>query len=203
VRALARRLEELRRGIPERDAVDEVPPVSAERAQDAFDLRDGALNALHGSDRPFAVVRIETQANIAIGVAPWGPFAQAAADPQAEDSRRWAAHAQHVVSETDASGGAGEALQGVLEGILSDVPDGHAVVVIGKAVHRYPFARRVVDVLRAQRPTLVVDMGWPSDDRAYADVATFGASRLVGRSLMALLESAAPSRDRSASGAGR
>jgi beta-N-acetylhexosaminidase len=27
-------------------------------------------------------------------------------------------------------------------------------------------------------------MGWPSADRRYADVATFGASRLMGRVLM-------------------
>jgi beta-N-acetylhexosaminidase len=37
---------------------------------------------------------------------------------------------------------------------------------------------------------LVVDMGWPSDDRAYADIATFGASRLVGRALLELLRPA-------------
>jgi beta-N-acetylhexosaminidase len=30
-------------------------------------------------------------------------------------------------------------------------------------------------------------MGWPSDDRRYADVATFGASLLMGRALLAWL----------------
>jgi beta-N-acetylhexosaminidase len=30
-------------------------------------------------------------------------------------------------------------------------------------------------------------MGWPSDDRAYADIATFGASRLAGEALLQLL----------------
>ena len=46
-----------------------------------------------------------------------------------------------------------------------------------------------IDRLRAERDSvLVVDMGWPSDDRAYADVATFGASRLVGRALIELLD---------------
>ena len=34
---------------------------------------------------------------------------------------------------------------------------------------------------------MIVDMGWPSDDRAYADIATFGASRLVGEALVALV----------------
>jgi beta-N-acetylhexosaminidase len=31
-------------------------------------------------------------------------------------------------------------------------------------------------------------MGWPSDDRRYADVATFGASRYVGQALTAWLK---------------
>jgi beta-N-acetylhexosaminidase len=62
------------------------------------------------------------------------------------------------------------------------------VLVIGKDNHRHGFARDVIDRLRADgRQVLVVDMGWPSDDRAYADVATFGASRLVGRALLELL----------------
>ncbi len=34
---------------------------------------------------------------------------------------------------------------------------------------------------------LVVDMGWPSDDRRYADVATFGSSTAMGQALLALL----------------
>ena len=37
---------------------------------------------------------------------------------------------------------------------------------------------------------VTVDMGWPSDDRALADVATFGASRLVGEALIALVAEA-------------
>ena len=42
--------------------------------------------------------------------------------------------------------------------------------------------------LRAVRDDVVtVDMGWPSDDRACADIATFGASRLVGEALIALV----------------
>ena len=46
----------------------------------------------------------------------------------------------------------------------------------------------MVDRLRAEHESvLVVDMGWPSDDRRYADVATFGASRLVGRALLTFL----------------
>jgi beta-N-acetylhexosaminidase len=65
------------------------------------------------------------------------------------------------------------------------------VLVIGKDNHRHAFARAAIDRLRAEREqVLVVDMGWPSDDRAYADIATFGASRLVGRALLELLRPA-------------
>ena len=65
---------------------------------------------------------------------------------------------------------------------------GEGVLVVGKDNHRHAFARAAVDRLRAERErVLVVDMGWPSDDRAYADIATFGASRLVGRALLRLL----------------
>jgi beta-N-acetylhexosaminidase len=35
---------------------------------------------------------------------------------------------------------------------------------------------------------LVVDMGWPSDDRRYADLATFGASLLLGHALLNWLD---------------
>jgi beta-N-acetylhexosaminidase len=59
------------------------------------------------------------------------------------------------------------------------------VLVVGRDIHRYPFARQAVDRLRTQNvDLLVVDMGWPSEDRRYADVATFGASLLMGRALL-------------------
>ncbi|NNC11731.1 beta-N-acetylhexosaminidase [Planctomonas sp. JC2975] len=161
--------------------------VGIERAQQAFDVRESALSALRATEKegPFAVVRLETEANIAVGVAPWGPFAQVGAAPEATDSRAWAEHAEFVVGETDAARGVLDARIG---DILGAVPENRGVVVIGKAVHRYDFARTAVDALRAKRTTLVVDMGWPADDRAYADVATFGGSRLMGRALMAFLD---------------
>jgi beta-N-acetylhexosaminidase len=59
------------------------------------------------------------------------------------------------------------------------------VLVVGRDIHRHRFAREAVDQLRSQQAdVLVVDMGWPSDDRRYADVATFGGSRLMGRALL-------------------
>jgi beta-N-acetylhexosaminidase len=60
--------------------------------------------------------------------------------------------------------------------------------VVGRDIHRHAFARDAVDRLRtAGVDVLVVDMGWPSDDRRYADVATFGASALMGRTLLTWL----------------
>jgi beta-N-acetylhexosaminidase len=57
------------------------------------------------------------------------------------------------------------------------------LVLVGKDNHRYPSVCEMIDKARAAGPTLVVDMGWPAPDRAYADVATFGASRAVGVAL--------------------
>ncbi|MHA7985646.1 beta-N-acetylhexosaminidase [Rathayibacter sp. CAU 1779] len=174
--------------------------VGTELAQQAFDVREPALAALRATEAagPFTVVRLETEANIAVGVAPWGPFAQVGAAPDATDSRAWSEHPEFIVSETDAAHGALDARIG---DILGAVPENRGVVVIGKAVHRYDFARAAVDALRAKRTTLVVDMGWPADDRAYADLATFGASRLMGRALMAFLDGADRARQGSASDA--
>ncbi len=65
---------------------------------------------------------------------------------------------------------------------------GVPILVVGRDIHRHASARAVVDRLRAEHSSvLVVDMGWPSDDRRYADVATFGASRLAGRALLTYL----------------
>lgn len=65
------------------------------------------------------------------------------------------------------------------------------LVLVGKDNHRHDWVRDIIDAARRDHPgTIVVDMGWPSDDRTYADVATFGASRHVGQALGAWLEEA-------------
>ncbi|HEY2643622.1 MAG TPA: beta-N-acetylhexosaminidase [Galbitalea sp.] len=70
-------------------------------------------------------------------------------------------------------------------------PHGGPLVIVGKDNHRHAYSRELIDAARAEHPTtLVVDMGWPSDDRRYADVATFGASRYVGQALAAWLQEA-------------
>ena len=59
------------------------------------------------------------------------------------------------------------------------------ILVVGRDIHQHLFAREAVDRLRSEyADVLVVDMGWPSADRKYADVATFGASRLMGGVLL-------------------
>jgi beta-N-acetylhexosaminidase len=105
------------------------------------------------------IVAIETVANIAVGHSPWGPAA------------------------------AGADVLEVREGQRPELPGGAQIVIVGKDNHRRAWTREIIDSVRQSHPsTLVVDMGWPGDDRAYADVATFGASRHVGRALLAWLE---------------
>ena len=95
--------------------------------------------------------------NVAVGVVPWGP--------DVSDHREVVVHP-------------GDALD------LDALGTG-PLLVLGRDVHRHPEARATVDRLRATRDVLVVDLGWPSRDHAYADVATYGASRRVGRALRA------------------
>jgi beta-N-acetylhexosaminidase len=80
---------------------------------------------------------------------------------------------------------AGATTTPVFEG--DEVPAG-AVVLVGKDNHQLEWTRAAIDAARAQSSAVVViDMGWPSPDREYADIATFGASRYVGQALLTLL----------------
>lgn len=105
-------------------------------------------------------VAIETEANIAVGRVPWGPFAAG------------------IVPDV-----AMNAEQRRPDGIVALPHDRH-VVLVGRDNHRHAWVRELIDAVRAVRPVTVVDMGWPSPDRRYADLATFGASRLVGQALV-------------------
>ena len=107
------------------------------------------------------LVAVETTANIAVGGCPWGLAAAGIAVLPLHD---------------------GDALP-------DTPPAGTQLVIIGKDNHRHAWVRELVDLARERdAATLVVDMGWPSEDRQYADVATFGASQFVGRALAAWLE---------------
>ena len=124
---------------------------------DTFDLQPGASDWRSRAAGRYSVVRLEAAPNIAAGHIPWGPTASG-----------------YVISPEQSS--------------LPSFQPNEPVLVVGRDIHRHPFARDAVDRLRsAGVDVLVVDMGWPSDDRRYADVATFGASALMGRALLTWL----------------
>jgi beta-N-acetylhexosaminidase len=158
VRALAQDLRAARAAAGQ--PPDFVPSWRLERATelaDTFDLQPGASGWRTRAPGGYAVVRLEAEPNIAAGHIPWGPAASA-----------------YVISPEQSS--------------LPSFPPHGPLLVVGRDIHRHPFAREAVDWLRsADVDVLVVDMGWPSDDRHYADVATFGASPLMGRALLTWL----------------
>ncbi|TPW74666.1 glycoside hydrolase family 3 N-terminal domain-containing protein [Schumannella soli] len=138
------------------------PPVSAERIRTAFEVKPGAAPAAGAT-----LVTIETTANIAVGHSPWGVAAAGGAVVE--------------VREEDAAG--------VLASLTAGDGGLAPLVLIGKDNHRHAWVRELIDEARATRPgTIAIDMGWPAPDRAYADVATFGASRIVGAALIDWLE---------------
>ncbi|WP_082104390.1 beta-N-acetylhexosaminidase [Demequina soli] len=134
--------------------------VGADRVRDTFAVDDAARGLL-ADDRPRAWLRLDPAANMAVGPAPWGPFAAG-------------------VAPLASLGPDGD------PATLADaVPDGFLAVVVGKDNHRYPWALAAIDAVRRRGDTVVVDMGWPGDEAA--DVATYGASRLVGEALLELI----------------
>ena len=107
------------------------------------------------------ITTIETTANIAVGASPWG-LAAAGVDVLP-------LHEGDALPDTRSTGA--------------------QLVIVGKDNHRHAWVRELIDLARERSgSTLVIDMGWPSDDRHYADVATFGASRYVGQALATWLE---------------
>ncbi|MEO5920085.1 MAG: glycoside hydrolase family 3 N-terminal domain-containing protein [Pseudolysinimonas sp.] len=118
----------------------------------AFDIGRGVL-----IDPDARILSLETDANIAVGHAPWGPAA------------------------------AGAPTTAIREGDVLPVA-GVPTVIVGKDNHRRAWVRDAIDIARGANPdVVVVDMGWPSPDRAYADIATFGASRYAGQALLRLI----------------
>jgi beta-N-acetylhexosaminidase len=130
----------------------------------AFHVTDtaGALLAGAGAGA-VAFVALDSAANVAVGDAPWGPFA-AGVTPTAR-----------IRSHRD------------IEGALAAVAHSPVVVMVGKDIHRHGFAVDAVENLRAANETVVVDMGWPLPTFEGVDIATFGASRIVGQALIELI----------------
>jgi beta-N-acetylhexosaminidase len=158
----------------------EIDPIDTDssRAQTAFEVQPVAVELLAKRTGGFQLVSLDTAINNAIGQVPWGLAAELAANPSRYEGTDLVA--RRPISVTTASG----------VDIAAD--PGAVIVVVGRDIHRHPDARAAVDQIRAGHPAVVVvDMGWPADDRNYADIATFGASRLAGRALAEFLTGAA------------
>ncbi|NHF63116.1 glycoside hydrolase family 3 protein [Microcella pacifica] len=156
VRALAEESASLaaQNPVPEWVTPDDEPSFDAELLQGVIDA-DPAVRVRARRQ----LVSVHTTANIAVGVAPWGPVA------------------------------AGADAKVVLEGHALDVPHGVQPVIVGQGHHRHAWVRSLIDTTRAEHPeTIVVEMGWPDADRRYADVVTWGASRAMGAALLDWLE---------------
>ena len=149
------------------DATIPLPAMpDARTVASAFAIEPEAGDALQGPG--WVVVRVDTVANIAVGVVPWGPF-RALHDA--------GLHLPvHEVTEENWSKWIG------------DIPLEASVLVIGKDNERRPQVVALIDALRARHDRVVtVDMGWPGGDPGVAGVATYGASALVGEAFAGLL----------------
>jgi len=173
VRALADELAVDRAPHPQTPVSDAWPGGIRELVA-AIDVQPAARTWRARTSDRFSVVRLEARPNSAVGPTAWGPFAEVDRDPESAINAAFAARPQYTVTP-DAT----------LPSALN--PD-ESVLVVGRDIHRHAFARAAVDRLRQEQANvLVVDMGWPSDDRRYADVATFGSSTLMGEAVLAVL----------------
>lgn len=136
------------------------PPVSIAAVRRALHLSPRARERIAGARdaaTPLYWVRLEPAANIAVGASPWGPFAAGVVPDQT----------LRPDGELD----------------LQSLPRDAVVVIVGKDNHRHAWIREAINSCRGLEP-VVVDMGWPDLAEPYADIATFGASRLVGAALI-------------------
>jgi beta-N-acetylhexosaminidase len=154
---------ELRRARVRMSGVPGVAQVAA-----SFGVTAAAAQALAaGAGRHWVLVRVETVANIAVGQVPWGPFAALVHEHPGLE----------VITVTEHEAGA-----------AGNIPEGECVLVIGKDNERRPWVVDLLERLRRRHDTVVaVDMGWPGSDPRYAGIATYGASALLGDTLVAFL----------------
>lgn len=157
------------------------------RVRSVFDVNDRADGVLARTRRgePFTVVTVESVANIAVGASPWGPFAAADAAIAGSAGFAGSERAQRLQRFSDVPS-ATIPEQGSFD--ASGI-DAGLVLVVGKDIHRRAAAVAAIDALRAERgdDVVVIDMGWPDPTLSYADVATWGASRLAGDALLDLI----------------
>ncbi|WP_280116231.1 hypothetical protein [Leucobacter coleopterorum] len=125
------------------------------------------------------VIRVETESNMAVGHVPWGPFAAAEVPLAAA-----AAAAERFAHRDQFTVDSGSPLPWPVADSNSS-----GAIVIGRDLHRHAFARDGIDALRAAGvPILTIETGWPASPAGYADIACYGATRLVGSALLSLIE---------------
>ena len=129
----------------------------------SFDLSERAEALL--ASRPDRVnwVEIEPEPNVAIGSTPFGPFFDGGATATVVVPLNDRGKANDFTPESD---------------VLT--------VVVGRELHRDDGALAAAKAIAATGSTLIVDMGFANSDAV--DIATYGASRLVGQALIDLVE---------------
>ncbi len=162
--ALAQWLADQRRsGNPQQVEGPQRPALSPGQVAASFTLSDHAKQVLDTSRRPVQWVMIEPTSNFAIGVTPFGPFFDGGAKPSMIvpiENRRLA------------------------DDYVAD-PDG-LTVIVGREIHRDEGALDAATSIAGRTNAVIVDMGFAHCDQV--DIATFGASRLVGQALLDLVE---------------
>jgi len=138
------------------------PVVEPDRVAVSFTLSARAEEKLADPQGSVRWVRIDPELNIAIGPTPFGPFFDGGAVPSfvvpLEDRNR----AASFVAEPD---------------VLT--------LIVGRELHRDGEALDAATIIASRCDGLIVDMGFAPNERV--DIATFGASRLVGEALLRLV----------------
>lgn len=120
------------------------------------------------------VLRVDSEANMAVGAAPWGPFA---AETTPIAGTRWQASAFAKRERLSV----GE--------LPHESRRDDGVIVIARDLNRLQHVRAALDSLRAAGvPTLTIEMGWPDTSTDHIDLGCYGSSRLVGAALLRLIE---------------
>ena len=164
--ALARWAADRRRTRPPDTAATREPVVSARRVAASFTLSARAETVLAKGAQPVRWVQIEPEPNVAVGRTPLGPFFEGGAVPSLVVPIDDRALADDYFAEP---------------GVLT--------VVVGRELHRDEGALAAATTIAGRSEALVVDVGFTHSDQV--DIATFGASRLVGEALLELLKAPA------------
>src|SRR5690606_27942115 len=147
------------------DAAPSALPSPAEIARVAESFAGaGEARAWVASHPEAWVLRFDTDANMAVGFAPWGPFAAAAAPLPGSEAQvdAFARRSQLIVD-------AASAPIWPIDELRRD-----GAIAIGRDLHRHEFARARIDELRELGvPVLCVETGWPDARSGYADLASY------------------------------